>query len=231
MANKILILEDDFAINHLLTQQLKTEGFEVVQSYNGEEALDLFDNSIDLAILDIMVPKINGVTVMKKIRYTSMIPIIFLTAKDEEIDKIRALGLGADDYITKPFSMIEVIYRIKGQIRRFYEYNQHQETDIQTLFTHGDLQLNVIDCILTINGQMIDLGVKEFELLTFFMRHIGQVFTKHQLYEQVWGEEFHGDDNTVMVHISKLREKIGDSSKNPKYIKTIKGLGYRMESL
>lgn len=231
MGNKILILEDDFAINQLLANQLKTEGFEVIQSYDGEEALRHFSDSIDLAILDIMVPKLDGVEVMKRIRETSVIPIIFLTAKDEEIDKIMALGLGADDYITKPFSMIEVVYRIKAQVRRYYEYNQNGKKELPTLLIHGDLEMNTKDFTFTKDGRVVELSVKEFEMLSFFMRHVGQVFTKHQLYEQVWGEEFYGDDNTVMVHISKLREKIGDSSKNPKYIKTIKGLGYRMEAL
>lgn len=231
MSNKILVLEDDFAINQLLSNQLKTEGFEVIQAFDGEEALKKFDQSIDLAILDIMVPKIDGVAVMKKIREESIIPIVFLTAKDDEVDKIMALGLGADDYITKPFSMIEVVYRIKAQIRRYYEYNQNKQKDVPKLIIHGDLQLNTKDFTFMKNETIIDLSVKEFELLSLFMRHVGQVFTKHQLYEHVWGEEFYGDDNTVMVHISKLREKIGDSSKNPIYIKTIKGLGYRMESL
>ncbi len=142
-----------------------------------------------------------------------------------------ALGLGADDYITKPFSMIEVVYRIKAQVRRYYEYNQNGKKELPTLLNHGDLELNTKDFTFTKAGRVVELSVKEFEMLSFFMHHVGQVFTKHQLYEQVWGEEFYGDDNTVMVHISKLREKIGDSSKNPKYIKTIKGLGYRMEAL
>jgi len=229
LSKNILILEDDFGINQLLTSELKSHGFNIIQSFDGEEAINKFNPHIDLAILDIMVPKIDGVEVMKHIRKNSNIPILFLTAKDEEIDKIHTLGLGADDYITKPFSMIEVLYRIKAQLRRYYDYNHQQER--QAVIQYKDLLLNSETHTLKKGDVFIELSIKEFELLEVLMSSVGQVFTKHQLYEQIWQEEYYGDDNTVMVHISKLREKIGDSSKNPTYIKTIKGLGYRMEKL
>lgn len=230
MNNTILILEDDFAINQLLSNQLKKEGYEVIQAFDGEEALSKFSSTIDLAILDIMVPKKDGLSVLNEIRKISKIPILFLTAKVEEIDKVLALGLGADDYITKPFSTVEVVYRVKAHLRRYYEYNLDKEASPDIL-VHGDLELDMKSFTFKKNGEIVDLGVKEFELLSFFLTHVGQVFTKHQLYEKVWADEFHGDDNTVMVHISKLREKIGDTPKNSKYIRTIKGLGYRMEKL
>jgi len=228
MTYTILVLEDDFAINQLLTTQLKTEGYRVVQAYDGEEAITLFNDKIDIALLDIMVPKKTGIDVLNHIRKTSVIPVLFLTAKGEETDKLVALGMGADDYITKPFSVIEVMYRVKAHIRRYYTYNK-KNNEQSTEISHGDLILNINDFTVYKNGALLELSVKEFELLQLFMENVGQVFTKHQLYEKVWNEEYYGDDNTVMVHISKLREKIGDNSKSPKYIKTIKGLGYRME--
>lgn len=230
MQNKILLLEDDPAINQLLASQLITEGFNVIQCYNGQEALDKFDDTINLALLDIMVPKIDGLRVLENIRQTSLIPILFLTAKEEEIDKVLALGLGADDYITKPFSMIEVVYRIKAHLRRFYTYNRTEDST-KTIYINGDLSLNLITYVAKKGEEALELSIKEFELLALFMANMGQVFTKVQLYEHVWKEDFYGEDNTVMVHISKLRDKIGDSSKTPTYIKTIKGLGYRMENI
>ena len=230
MQNKILLLEDDPAINQLLASQLITEGFNVIQCYNGQEALNKFDDTINLALLDIMVPKIDGLRVLENIRQTSLIPILFLTAKEEEIDKVLALGLGADDYITKPFSMIEVVYRIKAHLRRFYTYNR-TEDNTKTIYINGDLSLNLITYVAKKGEDVLELSIKEFELLALFMANMGQVFTKVQLYEHVWKEDFYGEDNTVMVHISKLRDKIGDSSKTPTYIKTIKGLGYRMENI
>lgn len=229
MSKNILILEDDFGINQLISDELKHYGFTVIQSFDGEEAIKKFSPQIDLAILDIMVPKLGGIEVMKHIRKNSNIPILFLTAKDEEVDKIKALSLGADDYITKPFSMIELLYRVKAQLRRYYDYS-HQELP-QEVMQYKDLHLDTKTHTLKKDGLLIELSVKEFELLEVFMGSIGQVFTKQQLYEQVWQEDYYGDDNTLMVHISKLREKIADSSKNSTYIKTVKGLGYRMERL
>ncbi|MCT4633016.1 MAG: response regulator transcription factor [Firmicutes bacterium] len=232
MNNTILVMEDDLAINNLLSSQLKNEGFNVIQAFDGEEAIRLFNENIDIAILDIMVPKLDGIQVLTHIRKTSVIPVLFLTAKGEEMDKILALGMGADDYITKPFSMMEVIYRLKAQVRRYYAYNNTANKALEKeILKHGDLELNTKDYTLKKDGISIELSVKEFDLLKLFMQNIGQVFTKHQLYEQVWEDDYFGDDNTIMVHISKLREKIGDSPKNSKYIKTIKGLGYRMEKL
>jgi DNA-binding response OmpR family regulator len=230
MQKKILLLEDDPAINRLLTSQLSTEGFKVLQCYDGEEAITQFDESIDLALLDIMVPKKDGLKVLEEIRKKSVIPVLFLTAKEEEVDKVLALGLGADDYITKPFSMIEVVYRIKAHLRRFYSYNR-AETNEAKIYTNGDLTINTLDYVAQKGDEVLDLSIKEFELLAMFMKNLGQVFTKIQLYETVWEEDYYGDDNTIMVHISRLREKIGDSSKSPTYIRTIKGLGYRMEKL
>jgi DNA-binding response OmpR family regulator len=226
MKAKILLLEDEPGINRLLTLQLQSEGYEVVQAFDGEQAIQYFNNSFHLAILDIMVPKINGFAVLEHIRKDSLIPILFLTARNEDIDKMQALGMGADDYITKPFSLTEIVYRCKAHLRRAFEYTQVRN---QSVWSHHDLVLNKDTFEVNLNGAPLQLNVKEFELLTFFMTHVGQVFTKQQLYEQVWQADFFGDDNTVMVHISRLREKLNDNPKRPTYIKTIKGLGYRME--
>lgn len=226
MKAKILLLEDDPGINQLLTMQLKADNYDVVQAFDGEEAIKAFDKTFHLAILDIMVPKVDGFEVLEHIRKSSVIPIIFLTARNEDLDKMKALGLGADDYVTKPFSVIEVIYRCKAQLRRYLQYgNRKKPTELH----HGDIYINKTDCIVTFQGEEISLKVKEYELLIFFIENIGQVFTKQQLYEKVWGYEFYGDDNTVMVHISRLREKLHDNPRNCKYIRTIKGIGYRME--
>lgn len=225
MKTKIMILEDDPGINQLLATQLAAEGFEVLQAYDGEEAINLFDSTVDMAVLDIMVPKKDGYQVLEHIRTISHIPILFLTARNDDLDKIRALGLGADDYVEKPFSLIEVIYRCKAHLRRYKQYHNTTESIIY----HGELCLNRQTFEVTYKNQPLTLNLKEFELLAFFMNNIGQVFTKQQLYEKVWGEDYFGDDNTVMVHISRIRDKLKDDPKKPKYIKTIKGLGYRME--
>lgn len=227
MNAKILLLEDDPGISNLLATQLRTENYEIVQAYDGHEAINAFDHTYHMAILDVMVPKMDGFAVLEEIRKTSLIPILFLTARSEDIDKMRALGMGADDYITKPFSMIEVVYRCKAHLRRSFQYTLPTESNE---LKHGELVLRKDSFEAWLNNNPLQLGVKEFELLAFFMTHPGQVFTKQQLYEKVWQADYFGDDNTVMVHISKLREKLNDSPKHPVYIKTIKGLGYRMEN-
>lgn len=223
---KILLMEDDPGINELLTFHLKSKGYEVVSTVNGQEALEAFNETIQLAILDIMVPKVDGFQVLEAIRRISQIPILFLTAMDSEVDKLKALGLGADDYVTKPFSFMEVLYRVNALIRRAYDY---QANKVTKQVIHKGLVFHVAEHSVTLDGQSLELNAKEYELLLYLASNPGQVFTKKQLYEQVWGESFYGDDNTVMVHISRLREKLKDDSKEPLYIKTLKGLGYRME--
>lgn len=230
MFGKVLLLEDDIGINKLLTDQLTKEGITVVRTFDGLEAIQAFDNSIDLAILDIMVPKLDGVEVLSRIRKISNIPVVFLTAKDSEVDKVLGLGLGADDYIIKPFSMIEVVYRIKAHLRRQLNYNQVHDNK-KPILNYGDIEIDPNRMIVKVDNRVISFSVKEFELLYFFINSPGQVFTKQQLYEQIWQENYIGDDNTIMVHISRIRDKIQDNPKTPRYIKTIKGLGYRLELL
>jgi len=165
MSNTILVLEDDFAINQLLSTQLKNEGYKVIQAFDGEEAIEVFNNQIDLALLDIMVPKKDGVAVLQHIRKISVIPVIFLTAKGEETDKLIALGLGADDYVTKPFSVMEVMYRVKAQLRRHFTYNKKEVVDHEEL-VHDDLRINLKTFTLLKAGRPVELSVKEFELLS-----------------------------------------------------------------
>ena len=193
MKATILLLEDDIGINNLLTMQLKSEGYKIIQAFDGEEAIELFDDSVDLAILDIMVPKKDGYEVLEYIRETSFIPIIFLTARNDDLDKMKALGLGADDYVTKPFSVVEVVYRCKAHLRRYFDFKPQQKT---LSLSHGDIHVDINAFEVTLKGTPLQMSVKEFELLVFFMEHVGQVFTKQQLYEHVWGENYYGDENT-----------------------------------
>lgn len=225
----ILIAEDEDDIRELVSFHLQKEGYKTLQASDGLEALSYFEkNTIDLMILDIMMPKLDGFELLKRVRETSEIPVIFLTARTEERDKITGLGLGADDYVSKPFSIMEMVSRVQAQFRRYINYSNKEQ---KTILVNGDLELNLTNYSLLKNNQLIELNPKEFKLLNMFMENIGIVYTKKQLYEAVWDELYWGDDNTIMVHMSHLREKIEDNSKTPIYIKTIRGIGYRMEKI
>ena len=223
----ILILEDEQDIRELLEIHLSKEGYKIFTVEDGIQALNVFeDEDIDIALLDVMVPKIDGFKVLKKIRETSEIPVIFITAREEEVDKILGLGLGADDYVIKPFSPIEIVARVKAQLRRYYKYtNKTQKTGIAI----GELMLDKESCSIYKNNIELALNPKEYRLLEFILENPGKVYTKKQLYEIVWQNPYYGDSNTIMVHISHIREKIEDDPKNPKYLKTIRGIGYKME--
>lgn len=226
MSINILIAEDDEDINNLLSLHLSKEGYEVFQGFDGLKALEIFKKEpIDLMILDVMMPKMDGFTLLKKIRETSEIPVIFLTARGEDADKVLGLGLGADDYVVKPFSVIEIISRVQAQLRRYIKYSNKES---KTILINGDITLDLTNYTVNKKGFPISLNPKEFKLLSVFMKHPGNIYTKEQLYELVWEEMYHGDSNTIMVHISHIREKIEDDPKNPKYLKTIRGIGYRM---
>ena len=223
----ILIVEDEQDIRELLEIHLSKEGYKIFTAEDGMKALNIFENKdIDIALLDVMIPKIDGFKVLKKIRETSEIPIIFITAREEESDKILGLGLGADDYVIKPFSPIEIIARVKAQLRRYYKYsNKTYKTEIII----GQLMLDKESCSIYKNNIEVALNPKEYRLLEFILENPGKVYTKKQLYEIVWENSYYGDSNTIMVHISHIREKIEDDPKNPKYLKTIRGIGYKME--
>lgn len=223
----ILIVEDEQDIRELLEIHLSKAGYKIFTAEDGMQAIDIFENKdIDIALLDVMIPKIDGFKVLKKIRETSEIPVIFITAREEESDKIFGLELGADDYVIKPFSPIEIVARVKAQLRRYYKYsNKTHKTGIII----GELMLDKESCSICKNNIELALNPKEFRLLEFIIENPGTVYTKKQLYEIVWQNPYYGDSNTIMVHISHIREKIEDDPKNPKYLKTIRGIGYKME--
>lgn len=228
MKKNILIVDDDKDIIDLLKLFLEMENFFVVEASNGEVALKcLEENHIDLVIVDIMMPKMDGYQLIKKIRETLQFPILILSAKSQEVDKIIGLGIGADDFITKPFSALEIIARVQAHLRRSYEFNDRAVEGKEKQIHMGDLVLDHHSCTLYKSSESISLSATEYKILTLFMEEPGRIFTKKQIFENVWSDYYCADDNTIMVHISRLREKLEDSPKNPVYIKTIRGLGYR----
>ncbi|HFK1742594.1 TPA: response regulator transcription factor [Bacillus cereus] len=227
-AIRILIADDDKEIRNLLKIYLERELYMVDTAINGEEALHLFNqNNYNLVILDLMMPKIDGIEVCKKLRDKTNVPILMLTAKDHEVDKILGLSIGADDYITKPFSIHEVIARVKALMRRFLVLGSNNTTQEKTTLSFKGLTINLNTYTVHTNKEEISLTGKELELLKFFTSNPGQVFTKTQLFRNVWDDNYIEDDNTVMVHIRKLRKKIEIDPSNPKFIQTIWGIGYK----
>ncbi|QQP79917.1 response regulator transcription factor [Bacillus sp. TK-2] len=225
---RILIADDDKEIRNLLKIYLERELYMVDTAINGEEALHLFNqNKYNLVILDLMMPKIDGIEVCKKLRDKTNIPILMLTAKDHEVDKILGLSIGADDYITKPFSIHEVIARVKALMRRFLVLGSNNTAQEKTTLSFKGLTINLNTYTVHTNKEEISLTGKELELLKFFTSNPGQVFTKTQLFRNVWDDNYIEDDNTVMVHIRKLRKKIEIDPSNPKFIQTIWGIGYK----
>lgn len=215
---KILIVEDDEAINTMISKALSKEGFDIGNAFDGEEALDISNrDDFKLIILDLMLPKIDGIEVMRRIRQKSTVPILILSAKAEESDRIIGLGLGADDYLVKPFSVAELIARVKAQLRRFMYYDLNTNSETSSVLEHGDIKLDLESYTLIKDDTIIDLRPKEFEILKLFFQNPNKVFTKAQLFNSVWGEEYLGDDNTVMVHIRRLRNKIENNPNSPKY--------------
>lgn len=238
--HKILIVEDDAEISEMLKNYLVTENFDVTCAFDGEEACRAFDTmSFNLVLLDLMIPKINGMDVMQHIRKSSFVPVIILSAKDTETDKTLGLALGADDYITKPFSVVEVLARIKANIRRTTQYDTVLtasasggrtvgESAADEVLTVGELTMNLSDYTLMKNGKAIELTAKEFAILRLLMQNPKKVYTKEQLYSLVWDDAYFGDENAVNVHISRLRNKIEEDSRNPRYVLTVWGIGYKL---
>ena len=225
---KILIADDEFDIRNLIKISLEENGYTVFAARNGKEALDiLLSQDIHLAILDVMMPVMDGFNLLRKIRESSTIPVIFLTARTDDMDKVLGLGLGADDYLSKPFSVAELIARVGAQLRRSNEYLSPKEQVVSTV-TYGHLSIDKEKCCAFKDGVLIELGAKEYKLLLHFMENPERVFTKRQLYRAVWDEEFYYDDNTVMVHISRIRSRIEDDPQKPKHLKTIRGIGYKL---
>lgn len=229
MEYTILVAEDSKEISDLILMYLKNSGYNVVTAYDGDEAMAAFESQkIHLALLDIMMPGLSGYQVAAKIREKSSLPIIFLTAKSLDDDKILGLDIGADDYITKPFNPMEVIARIRAMLRRVYELGNDEEDS--PVIKVGDLELNRDNMIATVEGRQEALTVTEFKILQCLMKSPGEIFTKQQICECVYGENYvESDENAIIVHISKIRSKLEKDSADPKYIINVRGLGYKVD--
>ena len=224
---KILIVEDDIDIQDILKNHLIDVGYEVAVASDGVAGIAMFDETIDLVLLDIMLPKIDGYGVCEVIRKRSQVPIIMLTAREDEVDKVLGLELGADDYITKPYSMRELTARVKANLRRSTAQPVvEEEPENQNTINSGELSINVERYEVAKNGEIIDITLREFELLKFLAMQPDKIFSREKLLENVWGYEYYGDVRTVDVTVRRLREKIEDDPSMPKYIITKRGVGY-----
>lgn len=226
----ILLVDDEVDILKLLSTVLKKEGFKnIYTAETGNEALEIFKNEdIDIVILDIMLPDKEGYDVFKEIRQISQVPVLFLSAKTEELDRVLGLALGADDYITKPFSPKEVALRIKLNLKKNLILNSIKDEPKGEKIMFGPFEIDEESIEVKKNGEPIILKAKEFKMFLYMANHIEQIISKEKFCDEVWGEDFIGFDNTIMVHIRRLREKIEDNPSKPKYIKNIKGLGYKL---
>ncbi|MBU6164368.1 MAG: response regulator transcription factor [Actinomycetales bacterium] len=224
---KILIVEDESSFSEALEFLLGKEGFSVITAATGTEALKKFEQGgIDLILLDLMIPEISGTEVCRQIRAKSKVPIIMLTAKDSEVDKVVGLEIGADDYVTKPYSARELVARINAVLRR----NGSESASVESgMITVQGIRMDIDRHQVSVNGIPVSLPLKEFELLEFLMRNAGRVLTRIQLIDRVWGSDYVGDTKTLDVHIKRIRAKIEDDPANPKIIQTVRGLGYKME--
>jgi two-component system OmpR family response regulator len=233
VGNKVLVVEDDETLLEVLKYNLIKEGYTVISALDGARAIEVARaEKPDLIVLDIMLPELNGNEVCRILRKETTVPILMLTAKTDEIDKVVGLELGADDYITKPFSMRELIARIRAMLRRMEmmkpEITPHKEETVKTVKA-GEIEIDTVRHEVTRQGLVIELSPKEFELLAFLMTNHGQVFTRDFLLEKVWGYEYAGDSRTVDVHIRWLRQKLEKNPANPFHIKTVRGVGYKFE--
>lgn len=226
MAQKILIVEDNVLISRSIESKLKEEMFEVKVVFDGDEAIKQFDMiTYDAVLLDLMLPKISGENVLKHIRSKGDVPVIIISTKDTDVEKAINLGLGADDYLAKPFSMLELIARVKAVLRRAHK---QMDKEVKQKIEIGDLDVNLANFEVKKAGQMVDLTLKEFEILKLLLTHPDQTFSKQQMYRTVWGEEYYYNDNVINVHIRRLREKIEDDPSNPKIVVTMWGFGYKL---
>lgn len=227
----VLIVDDEKEIADLVELYLVNEGYQVSKFYNGLDALSFVEkNPPDLALLDVMLPDISGFNICKKIREVHNFPVIMLTAKVEDLDKITGLSIGADDYITKPFNPVEMVARVKAQLRRVTQYNTgYQERS--SIFDEGGLMINRDTHQCTLYDKEIDLTPTEFKILWMLAEKSGHVVSSEALYEHVWEEKYLDSNNTVMVHIRRLREKLGEKAGQPKWIKTVWGVGYKLQKI
>lgn len=233
MSGKILVVDDEKEIADLVTLYLENENFTVIKCYTAMDALRCIEEeTLDMAILDVMLPGMSGLELCRKIREKYQYPVIMLTAKGEEIDKITGLTLGADDYITKPFLPLEMVARVKAQIRRYTRYNQSENKKREEdVIVHSGLVLNIKTHECTLNERPLALTPTEFSILRILCQQKGNVVSAEELFREIWGDEYYSkSNNTITVHIRHLREKMGDSFEEPKYIKTVWGCGYKIEN-
>jgi len=224
---RILVVEDEETLAEAISFLLSKEGFDVSVAATGPEAVELFEkNGADLILLDLMLPGLSGTEVCRQIRTKSSVPIIMLTAKDSEIDKVVGLEIGADDYVTKPYSSRELIARIRAVLRRG---ELHDVADDGAVIEVGPVRMDTDRHVISVNGAEVSIPLKEFELLEFLMRNPGRVLTRIQLIDRVWGSDYVGDTKTLDVHIKRLRAKIEKDPANPEFIQTVRGMGYKME--
>ena len=228
----ILVCDDDKDIVEAVAIYLETSGYNVIKAYNGIEAVEAVKNQeIHLIVIDIMMPEMDGIRATRMIRETSSIPVIFLSAKSEDADKILGLDIGADDYVTKPFNPLELVARVKSQIRRYTQLGTIAASTNDNILKCGGIEVNDSAKLVTVDGDEIKLTPIEYDILYFLMRNQGRVFTTGQIYEAVWNEDALGADNIIAVHIRHIREKIEINPKEPRYLKVVWGQGYKFEKI
>lgn len=229
---KILVCDDDKDIVEAIDIYLTQEGYEVLKAYDGDEAIKVLKrNEVDLLIMDVMMPRLDGIRATLKIRENMSLPIIILSAKSEDADKILGLNIGADDYITKPFNPLELVARVKSQLRRYTQLGSTARSDNQSEFRTGGLVIRDDLKEVTVDGEKVKLTPIEYNILLLLVKNQGKVFSINQIYENIWNEEAIGADNTVAVHIRHIREKIETNPKEPRYLKVVWGVGYKVEKI
>ena len=229
---KILVCDDDKEIVEAIDIYLTQEGYEVLKAYDGQEALKVLKaNDVDLLVIDVMMPRLDGIRATLKIREENNIPIIILSAKSEDADKILGLNVGADDYVTKPFNPLELVARVKSQLRRFTQLGSTAKENNAAVYTTGGLFINDDLKEVTVDGEPVKLTPIEYNILLLLVRNQGKVFSIEQIYENIWNEDAIGADNTVAVHIRHIREKIEINPKDPRYLKVVWGVGYKVEKI
>lgn len=229
---RILVCDDDKEIVEAIEIYLTQEGYEVLKAYDGMEALRVLETErVDLLVIDVMMPKLDGIRATLKIREANNMPIIILSAKSEDADKILGLNIGADDYVTKPFNPLELIARVKSQIRRYTKLGSTVDTEQASVYTVGGLSVNDDLKEVTVDGEPVKLTPLEYSILLLLVKNQGKVFSIDQIYESIWNEDAIGADNTVAVHIRHIREKIEINPKEPRYLKVVWGVGYKIEKL
>ena len=230
---KILVVDDDKEIVGAIKKRLEMEDYEIITAYNGLEAMDvLMEQEVQLLIIDVMMPKMDGLSATMKIRESKNIPIIILSAKTEESDKILGLSMGADDYVSKPFRPDELVARVKSQLRRYMQFGwMNAPKSNKEQIINGGLILDMKGKRMLVDGEAVKLTATEYKIVSLLMKNLGRVFSADEIYERVWNEEAYATENTVMVHIRRIREKIEIDAKNPRYLKVVWGIGYKIEKM